>query len=108
MESLWRAVGIARWGADLERRAAQQPQENAVHSTATIVPAGALFRRDGNWKVFAVVAGRAELRTVTLLRRSGRFAAVATGVVPGDTVIVYPTDSIASGVRVNSHSARGS
>ena len=37
---------------------------------------------------------------IKLLRRSGRFAAVATGLAPGERVIVYPSDRIASGVRV--------
>jgi multidrug resistance efflux pump len=44
--------------------------------------------------------GRAELREVRLLRRSGRSAAVASGVTAGDAVIVYPGDRIRPGVRV--------
>ena len=44
--------------------------------------------------------GRAEDREIKLLRRSGRFAAVAAGLMPGERVIVYPSDRIASGVRV--------
>ena len=68
---------------------------------ATIVPAGALFRKGDSWNVFAVVDGRAEARAVALLRRSGRFAAVTAGLSVGDRVIVYPSDRIASGVRVD-------
>jgi HlyD family secretion protein len=67
---------------------------------ATIVPAGALFRSGETWKVYVVNGGRAEPRAVTLLRRSGNFAAVTTGVKPGDRVIVYPGDRVAPGVRV--------
>ncbi len=67
---------------------------------ATIVPAGALFRRGESWSVFVVENGRAELRPVTLLRRSGRFAAVSAGLQPDERVIVYPSDRIAAGVRV--------
>lgn len=67
---------------------------------ATIVPSGALFRRGDAWNVFIVSNGRAELREVRLLRRSGRLAAVASGVATGDNVIVYPSDRIAPGVRV--------
>jgi HlyD family secretion protein len=67
---------------------------------ATIVPAGALFRRGESWNVFAVEDGRAQAREVTLLRRSGRLAAVASGLTPGERVIVYPSDRITSGVRV--------
>jgi HlyD family secretion protein len=67
---------------------------------AIIVPAGALFRRGENWNVFVVNAGRVEVREITLLRRSGRSAAVAAGLSPGERVIVYPGDRIAPGVRV--------
>ena len=44
--------------------------------------------------------GRAQLREIKLLRRSGRMAAVTAGLVPGEQIIVYPSDRIASGVRV--------
>lgn len=67
---------------------------------ATIVPAGALFRRGESWSVFVVEDGRATVRPVTLLRRSGRSAAVSAGLQPGERVIVYPSDRIDSGVRV--------
>lgn len=67
---------------------------------ATIVPAGALFRRGEAWNVFVVENGRAQIREVTLLRRSGRYAAVATGLKPDDRVIVYPSDRITAGARV--------
>ena len=67
---------------------------------ATIVPTGSLFRKGENWSVYVVSKGRAELRAVTLLRRSGRFAAVTSGVRPGDLVIVYPSDRIGPGVGV--------
>lgn len=67
---------------------------------AIIVPAGALFRRGDNWNVFVANAGRVEVREITLLRRSGRSAAVAAGLSPGERVIVYPSDRIAPGVRV--------
>ncbi len=67
---------------------------------ATVVPAGALFRTGENWSVFVVENGRAQRRAVTLLRRSGQFAAVTSGVQSGDRAIVYPSDRIAPGVRV--------
>jgi HlyD family secretion protein len=67
---------------------------------ATIVSSGALFRRGDAWNVFVVSNGRAELREVRLLRRSGRLAAIASGVTAGDAVIVYPSDRIGPGVRV--------
>ena len=67
---------------------------------ATIIPSGALFRRGDSWNVFVANKGRAELREVRLLRRSGRVAAVASGVNADDIVIIYPSDRIAVGVRV--------
>jgi HlyD family secretion protein len=67
---------------------------------ATIVPAGALFRRGESWNVYVVSSGRAEMREVQLLRRSGRLAAIASGVNQGETVIVYPSDRVATGERV--------
>ena len=67
---------------------------------ATIVPAGALFRRGDEWNVYVVKDGRAELREIAMLRRSGRFAAVASGLSPGEMVVVYPSDRVASGARV--------
>jgi len=71
-----------------------------TRDNATIVPAGALFRTGGNWNVYVAQDGRAQLRAVTLLRRSGSFAAITAGVRPGDRVIVYPSDRVAPGVRV--------
>ena len=67
---------------------------------ATIIPTGALFRRGEIWNVYVVDNGRAQVREIKLLRRSGRFAAVATGLAPGERVIVYPSDRVATGVRV--------
>jgi HlyD family secretion protein len=67
---------------------------------ATIVPSAALFRRGIGWNVYVAKDGRAELRQIVLLRRSGRFAAVTSGLSPGEEVIVYPSDRVAPGVRV--------
>jgi HlyD family secretion protein len=71
-----------------------------TQDNATIVPAGALFRRGETWHVFVVDDGRAQVRAVTLLRRSGRLVAIAEGLAPGERVIVYPSDRITSGARV--------
>jgi HlyD family secretion protein len=71
-----------------------------VQDDATIVPAGALFRRADEWNVYVVKDGRAQIREVQLLRRSGRVAAIASGLNQDETVIVYPGDRVASGVRV--------
>jgi HlyD family secretion protein len=65
-----------------------------------LVPAGSLFRVGNGWNVYIVNDGRAQLRAVTVLRRSGAMAAIASGLQPGERVIVYPSDRIADGVRV--------
>lgn len=71
-----------------------------IQENATIVPTGALFRRGENWTVYVVKDGRAEIRDIKLLRRAGRVAAVASGLAAGESVVVYPGDRVASGVRV--------
>jgi HlyD family secretion protein len=67
---------------------------------ATIVPAGALFRRGDQWNVYVVTDGRAQIRKIQLFRRSGRFAAIASGLNQGEAAIVYPSDRVAPGARV--------
>jgi HlyD family secretion protein len=71
-----------------------------IQDDATIVPAGALFRRGDGWAVFVVEEGRAQARAVTLVRRSGRVAAVTSGLTPGEWVVVYPSDRVTPGARV--------
>jgi HlyD family secretion protein len=72
---------------------------------ATIIPAGALFRRGDRWNVFIVKDGRVELRDVQVLRRSGRLAAIASGLNQGEVVIVYPSDRVTSGARIGARNA---
>jgi HlyD family secretion protein len=67
---------------------------------ATIVPTGALFRVGTQWHVYVVSNGRAERHPVEVLRRSGRSAAILSGLSPGETVIVYPNDRLTPGARV--------
>jgi HlyD family secretion protein len=64
-------------------------QENA-----TVAPVGALFRRDNAWAVFVVEDGVARLRNVEIGRISQREAAVLSGLVPGDVVVIYPPASL--------------
>ncbi len=72
---------------------------------AAIIPAGALFRHGDQWNVFIVKDGRAQTRDVRVVRRSGRHAAIASGLKEGEVVIVYPSDRVASGVRVQVRTA---
>jgi HlyD family secretion protein len=67
---------------------------------ATVVPIGSLFRRGDAWQVFVADRGIARLGTVKVSRRSGRLAAVAEGLRPGETVIVYPPQALKDGSRI--------
>ncbi|MGI9410254.1 MAG: efflux RND transporter periplasmic adaptor subunit [Hyphomicrobiaceae bacterium] len=67
---------------------------------ALVVPVGALFRRGDDWFVFVVDGKNARLRRVEGLRRSGRMAAVATGLRSGEAVVVYPSGSLTNGRSV--------
>jgi HlyD family secretion protein len=89
---LWSGLGD---GYRIEVRISVFCRENA-----TIIPAGSLFRVGDAWSVYVVSNGRAVARPVELLRRSGRWAAIASGLTAGEAVIVYPSDSVSSGVRV--------
>ena len=76
-----------------------------TQDNAAIIPAGALFRRGNQWNVFVVKDGRAQTRDVRVVRRSGRLAAIASGLKEGEVVIIYPSDRVASGVRIQVRTA---
>ncbi len=64
------------------------------------VPVGALFRDGESWALFVVADGRAAKRAVEVPRRNGVNAMVASGVKPGERVVVYPSDALRDGVAV--------
>ena len=63
-------------------------------------PVGALFRRGEGWAVFVLEGGHAVLRKVQTTRRNGDEAMIDEGLKPGDTVIVYPSDALEDGAKV--------
>jgi len=63
-------------------------------------PASALFRRGDQWALFAIEAGRARARAVTVGHESSTDAEILTGLRPGELVIRHPTDRIHDGTRV--------
>src|SRR5574337_1038285 len=65
------------------------------------IPNGAMFRRDGAWQVFAVKDGRARLRKLKVGHRGQHFIEVKSGLAAGDSVILFPSDQVADGVRVH-------
>jgi HlyD family secretion protein len=64
------------------------------------VPAGALFHKDGQWRVFLLRDGRAVERPVEIGRRTGSTAQVLDGLEQGDIVVAYPSDRVRDGARV--------
>jgi HlyD family secretion protein len=74
--------------------------ENAVQ-----VPVAALFRSGGEWAVYVVDDGVARRTLVQVGRDNGRSAEILSGVEPGATIILYPSEQLEDGTRV---AARGS
>lgn len=64
------------------------------------VPTAALFRGEGNWAVFVVREGVAELRDVEIGQMNDSLAEVVAGLESGEIVIVYPSDRVRPGARV--------
>lgn len=64
------------------------------------VPLTALFRSGDKWAVFAVEDGLATQRVVAVGQRTVGEAQILSGLVDGDSIIVYPSESIDEGVRV--------
>ncbi|MBR0673329.1 efflux RND transporter periplasmic adaptor subunit [Neoroseomonas soli] len=69
---------------------------------AVLVPVSALFRRGAGWAAFVVADGVARERRVEVARRAARSAMISTGLVPGETVVVFPPTALADGTRVSS------
>jgi len=69
------------------------------------VPVGALFREGERWAVFAVDGGRAVTRPIRTSRRNGVEALVEDGLKEGETVVVYPSDALRDGARVEAKAA---
>ena len=70
-------------------------QENALKA-----PVGALFREGEQWMLFMVEGDRARKRAVRVPRRNSVEALVEDGVEPGSRVIVYPSDAVTDGSRL--------
>lgn len=64
------------------------------------VPVGALVRADGGWAVFQVVGGRARLIRIEVGALTDREAEVRRGLKAGDRVVVFPSDRVKDGVRI--------
>lgn len=67
---------------------------------AVKVPVGALFREGDGWAVFVVDGEHAARRAVKVPRRNGAEAMVEDGLKAGDRVIVYPSDALRDGAKI--------
>jgi HlyD family secretion protein len=72
----------------------------AAQTDAVVVPVAALFRDNDQWAVFVASDGRAAKRRVKLGGRNNSDAWVEQGLQPDEKVIVYPSDNVADGKRV--------
>lgn len=64
------------------------------------VPTSALFRDGNSWSVFRMERGIARKIAVDVGHQNGLFAEILTGLTPGETVVVHPSDRIRDGVQV--------
>lgn len=64
------------------------------------VPVAALFRNAGEWALFRMQSGRAQLIPVDIGRDNGQSAEVLSGIEAGEPVILYPGEEIEEGTRV--------
>jgi HlyD family secretion protein len=67
---------------------------------AVRVPLGALFRQGQGWAVYKVIDGRAALTEVQVAEADSHFRAITSGVAEGDSVIVFPSNTISDGTRI--------
>jgi len=73
-----------------------------THRVADVVtvPVGALFRDGEGWAVFVARDGRAVKRAVKAPLRNGTEALVEDGLKPGERVVVYPSDALRDGSKI--------
>jgi HlyD family secretion protein len=73
-----------------------------VHRQADAIkaPVAALFRDGEGWAVFAIESDRAKKRAVKVPRRNATEALVEEGLRPGERVVVYPSDALRDGAKV--------
>lgn len=64
------------------------------------LPLGALFRQGEEWVVFVAAEGRARLRPVAVSQRNSLAVEIRGGLVPGERVILYPSDRIKDGAAI--------
>jgi HlyD family secretion protein len=69
-------------------------------ASAVIAPVAALFRDGQQWAVYVAADGQAKKRQVKVGARTPSDAWIEDGLVRGERVVVYPSDSVADGKRL--------
>jgi HlyD family secretion protein len=64
------------------------------------VPTSALFRHGDRWAVYVITGDVVRLTPVEVERRNSQTAQVASGVGPGERVVVHPPDTLTDGVKI--------
>ena len=64
------------------------------------VPLSALFKRDGDWAVFAATDGIATTQIIDIGRQNTQFAEVLDGLAAGTMVVTHPNDQLISGGEI--------
>jgi HlyD family secretion protein len=77
-----------------------------TEKNALKVPIGAVFRDGSGSALFVLEGDRARKRTVKVARRNNAEAMLTDGVKPGERVVVYPSDALSDGARVEIRSPR--
>ena len=73
-------------------------------SDVLVVPASALFRQGEEWGVFVVQEGRAKRRLVVIGHRNENKVEIVKGLSENEEVIVFPSEEIDDGTRIQSQS----
>ena len=89
-----------RWATIGDRFRVELRIELWTADEVVTVPTGAIFKSEGSEAVFIVVDGIAQIRPVSIGRRTGLQAQILSGLSVGGTVILYPSDLIEDGTRV--------
>ena len=64
------------------------------------VPVGGLFRRGNDWAAFVVDGEQVRMQPVQLGQRNDEQGQVIMGLMPGQSVVLHPPDTLMDGARV--------
>jgi HlyD family secretion protein len=70
------------------------------------VPVGSLFRKDNDWAVYSIKAGRARTTPVKIGHRNAQTAEVVSGLTAGDRVVLHPSDRVRDAAAVAERQTR--